>query len=858
MSHPRRTADSGAPLLERDDASAVIVDAVDAAVAGRGSVVAIEGEPGIGKSALLAHALRDVVGDAVVLAGRCDDLSIPRPLAPFVDAAGSAGLTDDDLASADALRARLRSLLAGDSLTVVAIEDAHWADVATLEILAFLARRVAGAAGLVLVTFRSSPDPASPVRRALAAAPPDGIRHLRLAPLSMEAVVSLVSRMGPSATVDAREVHAATAGNPFLVTELIRSDGAIPATVRDSVAQRLSWVDDAARQLASWLSVMPAPASWSLVEHLEPDWADAVEQLERVHLVATDDRGVGFVHDLTRRAIEDGTSHAMRRRQHRMVFDALRGIGGDPAEIAHHAAAIGEVDLLIDASIEACARAAAAGAHVEALSHVERVLPHADRLPRDDRRRLHEVASHEYSLNDRMPEALDHARRCVDASIDPDDRSEALAWLSLVEWVMGRIDDSRQHLAESVEVLGGSSPPTELLHRVATDLAHRSRWTDAWGWAIRALRQAERSGDERGLALALGAAEMVGAVVDDPVVARERGDRAIEIYRREGMQRELWIAVGNRVARDINSLRIDDCRESVAAAVALDEQLDVASYRSWLTAQRARYALYTGQWDVARALAESALATIPDGLHRATPQMVLALLEARCDGPPRDPLDEAAHLVGTSDDIQRVGNLAVAIAELAWLGADVDRSWIDHAIRLAADSGHSRYVADLAVWSRRLDGTDSPVIDRGPRALLAELAGDWRAAADEWGSMSCPYERALSLAFSDDAEAMQEAVHVVTELGARRTADRIRQMLRSKGVNLARGPRASTRRNVAGLTNRQAEVAGLLAEGLSNDEIAERLFVSPKTVDHHVSAVLAKLGVERRTDVADALADRNS
>jgi DNA-binding CsgD family transcriptional regulator len=320
------------------------------------------------------------------------------------------------------------------------------------------------------------------------------------------------------------------------------------------------------------------------------------------------------------------------------------------------------------------------------------------------------------------------------------------------------------------------------------------------------------------------------------------------------MQRELWIAVGNRVASDINNLRIDDCEGSVADAVALDEQLDVASYHSWLAAQRARYALYTGRWDEARALAEGALPELPEGLHRATPLKVLALLTARCDGPPEDPLEEAARLVGTSDDIQRVGNLTIAIAELSWLGIDVDESWIDHAVRLAADSGHPRYVADLAVWNRRLGRGDVVDIDVGPPPLVAELAGDWRTAAAEWETLGCPYERALSLAFSGDREAMQEAVHVVTDLGARRTADRIRQLLRDAGVNLARGPRATTRRNVAGLTNRQVEVADLMAEGLTNAEIAERLFVSPKTVDHHASAVLTKLGVERRTDVAAALA----
>jgi DNA-binding CsgD family transcriptional regulator/tetratricopeptide (TPR) repeat protein len=551
--------------------------------------------------------------------------------------------------------------------------------------------------------------------------------------------------------------------------------------------------------------------------------------------------------------VEGSLTGAARRGHHRTVLEALRAADGDPADIAHHAAAIGDVELLVEASTRACERAAEAGAHVEALAHVERILPHADGLPAGDRHQVMRIASYEYSINHRLTEAIEFAERALSTSTDTSERSEALAWLSLVEWWMGRTDESRRHLAESVQVLGGDSPPTELLRRVATDLAHRSSWTDAWSWAMRALEKAERDGDERALGQALNAAEMVGAVVDDPVLARRRGDRAIEIYRREGMQRDLWIAVGNRVASDINTLRIPDASGALDAALALDAELDVASYSSWLTAQRSRYCLYIGAWDDARELAERALAAIPDGLHRATPLMVLAQLTARCVGPPEEPLEEAARLVGTSDDIQRVGNLTIAIAELAWLGSDVDDAWIDHAIGLAADSGHPRYVAELAVWSRRLGRTHREVPDAGPAPLVAELAGDWRTAAAEWAELGCPYERALSLAFSGDPDAMQEAVHAVTELGAHRTADRIRQLLREAGINLTRGPRAATRRNVAGLTNRQIDVAELVAAGLTNVEIAERLFVSPKTVDHHVSAVLMKLGVARRTDVGDAL-----
>ena len=847
-------SDAPTVLLDRDAALSEIAHAIEAGRAGSGSVVAVEGVAGVGKSALIEAVRLGLDSRTTVLAGGCDDLTIPRPLGPFLDALDAEVGATHDLTTTDTVRAALRAVLDESPFTVIVVEDIHWADAATLDVIAHLGRRIEGERCVVLLTFRPQPDLLPPVRRTLAAAVARAVRPIALGPLSFEAVSELVADVDG---LDPSVVYGATGGNPFLVVEMARSPDVVPDAVRNSATGRLAGLSPRARELGAALSVIPSTAPWPVVESIEADWRDSIEQLESSHILRLEAGGVAFVHDLVRRAVEAGLSGSRRRASHRIVVDGFRRAGGHPAQVAHHAAELGDVDLLIEASVDACAAAADSGAHVEALAHIERILPHADRLPTVDRHHVFSIASHEYSLNHRLADALDYAERCVAISGTPARRSEALAWLSLVEWTMGEFDRSRRHLDDSVAALGGDSPPTDLLRRIATDLAHRSRWTEAWPWAMRALEQAERDGDEPALARSLSAAEMVGAVVGDPVVARRRGDRAIEIYQREGMPRDLWINVGNRVASDINNLRIDACRDSVAAAVALDDQLDVASFHSWLTAQRAYHMLYIGRWDDARTLAVEALRVMADGTHRATPQLVLTLLDARCTAAPSDPLGEAAELIGSSDDIQRVGNLAVAIAELAWLGADVDRSWLDHAVLLAAESGHLRYVADLERWRRRLGrpGRDPiDVVGNAPPALMAELTGDWSRAALEWDVLGCPYERALTLAFSGDADAMREAVHVTTDLGADRAADRIRQMLRSRGVRANRGPRASTRRNVAGLTGRQVEVAGLLADGLTDGEIAERLFISRKTVGHHVSAILVKLGVGRRHDVASALA----
>ena len=155
------------------------------------------------------------------------------------------------------------------------------------------------------------------------------------------------------------------------------------------------------------------------------------------------------------------------------------------------------------------------------------------------------------------------------------------------------------------------------------------------------------------------------------------------------------------------------------------------------------------------------------------------------------------------------------------------------------------FLGELAFWMWRARGlTEAPKGIAEPFAL--QIAGQWRAAAAAWERIGCPYERALALADGDE-EAQRAALAIFERLGAGPAAEIVRRQLRAAGVRgLPRGPRPATRDNPLGLTNRQLEILLLLAEGLHNSEIAQRLTTSPKTIDHHVSAVLAKLDVSSR------------
>ena len=157
---------------------------------------------------------------------------------------------------------------------------------------------------------------------------------------------------------------------------------------------------------------------------------------------------------------------------------------------------------------------------------------------------------------------------------------------------------------------------------------------------------------------------------------------------------------------------------------------------------------------------------------------------------------------------------------------------------------------ELAFWRWRAgDMVMLPEWTAEPFAL--QITGDWQEAATAWEWLGCPYEQARALA-DGDVGAQMAALALFEQLGARPMAEIVRQKLRDAGVQaVPRGPRTTTKENPFGLTNRQVEVLTLLTENLTNAQIAARLHISPKTVDHHVSAVLGKLDVSSREEAAE-------
>lgn len=232
--------------------------------------------------------------------------------------------------------------------------------------------------------------------------------------------------------------------------------------------------------------------------------------------------------------------------------------------------------------------------------------------------------------------------------------------------------------------------------------------------------------------------------------------------------------------------------------------------------------------------------------------VVLALVRARRGDPGHaELLDEALALAEPTGELWRLGPVAAARAEAAWLQGDLDAigAATERALGLALDARASLLVGELATWRRRA-GLEEALATEAAEPYALQLAGQFAAAADAWRELSCQYEAALALVDADDPELLRRAHEELRALGATPAAAIVARRLRQRGGRVARGPRASTLENPAKLTTRELEVLALVAAGLRNGEIAERLFLSGKTVDHHVSAILRKLGARSRAEAS--------
>jgi DNA-binding CsgD family transcriptional regulator/tetratricopeptide (TPR) repeat protein len=742
--------------------------------------------------------------------------------------------------------------------TIVVFEDLHWADEGTLDVLRLLRRKVEGVTALILATYRDDElDHAHPLRFVLGEfARRQAIGRLKLAPLSATAVKEMTDRYG----FDPEELHDSTAGNPFFVTEVVAAGARddIPQTVRDAVLARAARLGPAGRTLLEAVAMVPPQAELELLRALAGEVIDALEECLTSGMLEPVADGVAFRHELARLAIEDSIPLDRKVFLHQKALAALsQPTAGAPdlARLAHHANGAGDVDAVVRFVPAAASRAASLGAHREAAAHYRRALRFADRLPPPARADLLESYSHECYVTDQADEAIEALKGAIDLHHElGDSRREgvALCSLSQILWCPGRTTESERAAQDAVTLLERLPPGRELAlaYSVLAQFHMNAEDRDATlVWAARATELAERLVDHE---IAIHSAINTGTVelLNENPAGLAKLEECVELAQDAELDGEAARAAANLIwaATRQRSFAVADRHLESGLKYASERGLDL--WHTYLLTYRACSELDRGRWPEAVDTAAQVLRVqLPSTLPRAVALAVTGLVRARRgDADPWPLLDDALTLAEPTGELQRMGPVAAARAEAAWLQGrpDMIAAATQATFELALRREAAWPIGQLAYWRWRAGLLhESPPGAAEPYA--AQIGGEWARAAELWTEIGCPYEAALALADADDDATLRQALETLQSLDATPAAAIVARRLRERGASgLPRGPRAATRRNPANLTARELEVLELVAQGLRNADIADRLFLSAKTVDHHVSAILRKLGVRTR------------
>ncbi|MGH2896188.1 MAG: ATP-binding protein, partial [Solirubrobacteraceae bacterium] len=728
-------------VLERETELSALEEAVGESREGRGRLVLVGGEAGIGKTTLV-RALRERVGDETdFFVAACESLSVPVPLGPvreLAEAAGDIDLAEPEWSDRLLLARRLLAALADRGPAVAVVEDAHWADPTTLDVLRLLARRVEVTPVVLVVTYRDDEAAANAdlarLLGDLATSP--AVRRLLLHPLSDAAVRELAEPAG----VDAGRLLRVTGGNPFLVVEAIAAGERLPASVRDATLARARRLGPAAQEVVAAAAVIGQRVAPSLLEAVAPGSTPATEEALARGVMVADGSALGFRHELIREAIESSISPPRRAELHARVVAALAQQTGpaDHARLAHHAELAGLI-------AEACRYAALAASEAERVGALRETSLQAARAlrlwsGRGDSERLELLLRHSHAANfssTRLEDAIEPAREAIALAQrlgDPVRQGRGEVALSFAQWSLGHVLEAREAAERAVAVLEPTEDVAALARAQATRVRMEATAFDpaaAIELGPRALELASEAGLEEarlgvtislGLARGhLGDAESLSLLVD---AARETRSAGLTIETVRAYVNLIFVASTLR--------RHALLEEVVEEAIALFDEYQTTIPANAVGLYRARSRLDRGQWAQARATAarqESSRATLAP-LAGAIKGLVAARRGER-DGARL--LERAWMEIRDVPESAQHGMIRVALVEAAWLRGDRVEAvrQLEAAREMPAAARFARTAGELALWGFRY-GLDLEVPQGAPEPVLLELAGDWRGAICGW------------------------------------------------------------------------------------------------------------------------------
>ena len=797
---PAAAADAGAAperLIEREDFLARLEGLLGEALGGSGRLVFLGGDAGVGKTTLAA-ALAGTAAGPVVRRGCCDNVTTAEALGPLMDALPelAAVLGAEAGVSRFRLFQRVRGVLTGAPMLLV-LEDVQWADEATLEVLRFVGRRLAGARLMIVATFRSEEvgreHPLTVVLGDLATLP--GVVRIQLPALTMTGVRELLEQAGSALDVD--EVYQRTGGNPFYVTEVLAAgSGQVPATVRDAVLARVSALSPAGRDVVAAAAVLGRRAGVDLLAGVAGQPLAAVDEcLERGVLVADGDV-VGFRHDLARMAVERSFPPAQRAGIHAQALAQLTARGpGDDRLLAYHAAACGDRAAVLRHAPLAAARAARLGAHREATEQFQLALRHYDPPDRQRADLLGQLA-YECYLTGQLEQSRASQLEALEIQQQEGDTlaiGASQRWLSRLSWMLGQNADSQRYAAAAIATLRSVTPGRELAMAYSNQSQLRMLTGDAAAavrWGTKALNLARRLGDRDTETHALNNVGSALWLAGEVAEGRARLTQSLDLALADDAHEHAARAYTNLGDSAVVTRMFSDADRYLRTGIAYCADHDLDPWRQNMSASLARALAEQGRYAAAaQCLAEVAQRPDASPLNRVIALAVAGALAAR-RGEDDTALDEALPLAIRSGATQELVPVAAARAEAAWIAGhlpeittEVDRVW------LAAVAFPQPWdLGELSWWLQAAgEHRQAPISLAQPFALM--LAGEHRAAADQWRALGCPLWQAYTLAHSPKTPDAQECLAILDELGLTAVRNAVLRDRRDRGLPVPCGAR---------------------------------------------------------------------
>jgi len=852
-------------LLERKDSLDQLSQLVTDVSTGEGKTVLLSGEAGIGKTSLIKYFTNDLNSDNEILWGGCDALFTPRPLGPLYDIAyqiksNLIKMLENEEKRVSIFSEFLNYLVSTSNLKVIVIEDIHWADEATLDLVKFLSRRINRTKSILILSYRDEEiDQDHPLHSILGDLPNSETTRIRLYPLSETAVDTLMKNAG----IKNNNLYERTAGNPFYITEVLANENEeLPSSIKEAVIARTSKLSTDTKELLEIISVIPSKVEIELLRKLFNKVEDHIDHCIKKAILVAEKSLISFRHELARLAIMNSIPEMKRKQLHKKVLNCLLEDNNQQtllAQIVHHASQAGNKNTIIKYAPLAAQHASKLGAHREAATHYATVLHYTDALPSEEIARLLEGRSYECFLIANLEDALHAQQRALklwQQLKQPVKEGDSFRWLSRLSWFLGCRTDAEYYAAQALSIFE-ELPPSSEKAMAYSNLSQLHVEADESGEAVRwgehAIAMAESLGDKDILSHALNNVGCAWFSGDNIERGESKLKGSLQLALENGFDEHAARAYSNLSYSYLRARRFELAARYLKTGITYCTERDIDAGGLFMKGCLAHLHLEQGHLQEAADVAQSVLKRPHlSPIYKIPVLTVLGWVRIRRGDPnAMSVLDEAKELALETQELQRIAPVSAARAEVAWLNGNLEQCQkeVQSAYELALKCGESWALGLLALWMRRAGNLKVPP-ENAATPFAKQIAGNWRSAAAEWEKIGCPYEQALALADGNE-DSKREALTILESLGATATINLLKQQMREEGIKkIPKGPRQSTKENPAGLTGRQMDVLKLLTKGLSNSEIASKLFISPKTVDHHISAILSKLDLHSRTEAA--------